>query len=159
MEENIRYYEFEIKQIREGYSNSDHDEMTFLNIKDITKLIVNHQNSCDRIYQDAIENNYSHEQMTPLNPIMSQASLGKQRFIKLFMELLGLRESNESNAFTVERIDYSVLKAIISRRPEAKQVLQQSISIEQSAKAIYYYNSNQIKRMKLMKNQLEISPF
>ena len=35
--------------------------MTFLNINDITTLIKNHQNSCDKVYQEAIENNYSHE--------------------------------------------------------------------------------------------------
>ena len=32
----------------------------------------------------------------------------------------------------------------------------QITSIEQSSKAMYYYNINQIKRMKLKKNQLEV---
>ena len=38
------------------------------------------------------------------------------------------------------------------------QALQQSISIEQSAKSIWYYNTNQIQRMKIIKNQLEVNP-
>ena len=116
-EENIRYYEFEIKQIKDEESQ---DQMTFLSIRDITKLIVNHQNSCDMVYQNAIENNYSHEQMTPLNPIMSQSSLGKQRFIKLFMEILKLKEGEQPNDLTIERVNYRLLQKIISRRPEAK---------------------------------------
>lgn len=45
--------------------------ITFLNIVDITSLIKNHKHSCDMVYQDAIENNFSHEQMKPLNPILS----------------------------------------------------------------------------------------
>jgi hypothetical protein len=58
--------------------------------------------------------------MTPLNPIMSQASLGKQRFIKLFMEILKLKEGNHPNDFTIERVNYGLLQKIISKRPEAK---------------------------------------
>lgn len=41
-------------------------------------------------YQDAMEKNYSHEQMTPLNPIISYISLNKQRLIGLHKEILGI---------------------------------------------------------------------
>ena len=70
------YFEFEIKEIcneldQNSSSRSQNGGTTFLNIVNITSLIKNHQRSCDMVYQDAIENNFSHEQMTPLNPILS----------------------------------------------------------------------------------------
>ena len=34
-------------------------------------LVKNQQKFCDMVYQDAIENNFSHEQMTTLNPILN----------------------------------------------------------------------------------------
>ena len=73
-DDQIMYFEFEIKQIPHGLDSSPRSPKggsTFLNIVDITSLIKNHQRSCDMAYQDAIENNFSHEQMTPLNPILS----------------------------------------------------------------------------------------
>lgn len=35
------------------------------------------------MYQDAIEFNYSHEQMTPLNSIMSNSKIAQKRFLEL----------------------------------------------------------------------------
>jgi hypothetical protein len=47
-------------------------------------------------YQDAIENNFSHEQMTPLNPIMSNIQINKQRLISLYKEILGIDDGHSS---------------------------------------------------------------
>lgn len=43
--------------------------------KDVTDLIWLQQTKSDKRYQDAIEANYSHEQMTPLNNILSNAKM------------------------------------------------------------------------------------
>jgi hypothetical protein len=107
-------------------------------------------------YQDAIENNFSHEQMTPLNPIISNISINKQRLIGLYKEVLGINEGPSSQ---IERVSVNLLQQILQRRPESMQALQQSISIEQSTKGIWYYNTNQIQRMKIIKNQMEINPY
>ena len=42
-------------------------------INNITTLIKNQQKLSDDIYQDAIEANFSHEQMNPLNNIIQNA--------------------------------------------------------------------------------------
>lgn len=54
-----------------------------LSIKNITTLIHGHTRLLDGIYQDAIEANYSHEQMTPLNSILGNSKLIRTRFIEL----------------------------------------------------------------------------
>ena len=50
----------------------------------------------------------------------------------------------------------SLLKTIVNNSLEAQHSMQQIISIEQSAKSVWYYSSNQIARMKASKNKLEI---
>jgi hypothetical protein len=50
------------------------------------------------MYQDAIEQNYSHEQMTPLNIILSSSSIIIQRFIELqkfVLEYFKLKRNEE----------------------------------------------------------------
>jgi hypothetical protein len=88
----VRYYEFEMKQIIDPKPGDNSGITTFLSIVDITNLIVNHQNSCDTVYQEAIENNFSHEYMTPLNPIMANSSLGKSKLINLYAEILKIKD-------------------------------------------------------------------
>ena len=73
-EENIRYYEFDIRQkdVKEEPSENEYQRnLIYLSIKDITELIKNLEKIKDQVYYNAIENNFSHELMTPLNPIMA----------------------------------------------------------------------------------------
>ena len=54
-----------------------------LNIKDITELITSLEEVKDQVYFDAIENNFSHELMTPLNPIIISTSLLKREILSI----------------------------------------------------------------------------
>lgn len=57
-----------IQKCQQGFANGD--PLSMLTIKNITQIIVQQQMLSDEMYQDAIEANYSHEQMTPLNCIL-----------------------------------------------------------------------------------------
>ena len=75
-EDLTRYYEIEISKIN-GIGNQFKD-LTYINIIDVTTILKGQQKFCDSIYQEAIENNYSHEQMTPLNCINSNTNIIKR---------------------------------------------------------------------------------
>ena len=55
-------------------------EYVHLKIKNISSLIKNQQRMSDKIYQDAIEANFSHEQMNPLNSILANSNIVYKRF-------------------------------------------------------------------------------
>ncbi len=62
------YFEFEIQQIKDfNNKNIFQNELTLLEIKDVSQIVNFQMKLSDMIYQEAIENNFSHEQMTPLN--------------------------------------------------------------------------------------------
>jgi hypothetical protein len=61
------------------------------------------------VYQDAIENNFSHEQMTPLNPIMTSTTYLKQKIIGLYREKYGAGALENPDYVNVEKIDYQHL--------------------------------------------------
>ena len=56
-------------------SNKETLKCIAINIKDISKLLKAQQDQSDQMYQEAIETNYSHEQMTPLNNILTNAKM------------------------------------------------------------------------------------
>lgn len=62
-----KFYQFMVQNMEEG--------RVLLRIDEITKFIDDQWHLCNKTYQDAIESNYSHEQMTPLNNIISNANL------------------------------------------------------------------------------------
>lgn len=55
----------------------------FVMIRDITNIVKSQQKLSDEMYQDAIEQNYSHEQMTPLNIILANSKIAVKRFIEV----------------------------------------------------------------------------
>ena len=75
--EIFSFFEFKFTEISELSSDS---KMTLLKIKDITIPVSGQQKMDDKVYQEAIESNYSHEQMTPLNCILQSSFLLKVRF-------------------------------------------------------------------------------
>lgn len=90
--------------------------------------------------------------MTPLNPILNHSVLIKQRLIALYLEKLNIRINHNTSSQNIEGLDHQELAHVLKNSFEAKIAIQQLASIEQSAKLIWYYNTNQIKRMKIKKN-------
>lgn len=72
MDEDSLYFEFEIKFVTATNKNADFKEIV-LQVREITQIVRSQQRFSDKIYQDAIESNYSHEQMTPLNSIIANS--------------------------------------------------------------------------------------
>mmetsp|Transcript_12464 Transcript_12464/g.19483 ORF Transcript_12464/g.19483 Transcript_12464/m.19483 type:complete len:108 (+) Transcript_12464:649-972(+) len=72
-----QFFEFEIKRVEEVPFVPGAKQVTLLTVKDVTSLIKHQQKLSDRVYSSAIENNYSHETMTPLNCIMGNSSMVK----------------------------------------------------------------------------------
>ena len=92
-ENDIQYFEVEIKQVHVK------GEMSFLiMVKDLTSIIKSQQRLSDDMYQDAIESNYSHEQMTPLNSILAQSKIVSKRYsegLKLLKEFYLLKKDEK----------------------------------------------------------------
>mgnify|MGYP006893264800 CR=1 FL=1 len=66
----MQYFEFDLKQVK-----IQSQALTIITIKDITGILKAQQDIIDEMYQDAIECNYSHEQMTPLNCIIASSKI------------------------------------------------------------------------------------
>jgi hypothetical protein len=83
--------------------------------------VKNQKKFFDKTYQDAIENNYSHEQMTPLNPIMNFAPVVKKSIINLYAQLTKMQKNSTSTTNQmVEGFDVLDLSRIIHSQKEAK---------------------------------------
>ena len=57
--------------------------MILINVREISNFIKNLQTTNDKIYLDAIEANYSHESMTPLNCIIANTRIVQKRLNNL----------------------------------------------------------------------------
>ena len=96
--------------------------------------------------------------MTPLNPILSHSAFSKQRMIAQY--ILKHRLNNKIDCGNqIERVNCNTLAHIIQNDKDFKLDIQQIVSVEQAAKGIWYYNNNQIKKMKIRKGELENSPY
>lgn len=90
------------------------------------------------MYQDAIEANYSHEQMTPLNCIMNTTNILIQK-MKQQSRSLAVSRASETSVITEK---------------DGRQKLELMTLVAKSAKIMWFYNMNQIYRMKAEKDQL-----
>ena len=81
------FFEFEIQQIKD-FSNNNifQNELTLLEIKDVSQIVNFQMKLSDMIYQEAIENNFSHEQMTPLNLLKANSSIIKSKVYNMFVQ-------------------------------------------------------------------------
>lgn len=94
--------------------------------------------------------------MTPLNPIINHSELIKKHIIEVYMDKFNLKPNSfvSKSKLYQEGIEVQQLAKIIHKSVPAKMSLLQIISIEQSAKLMWYYNTNLISRMKIKKKQL-----
>ena len=84
----------------------------------------------DKMYQSAIEANFSHEQMTPLNCIINNSKLVHDQLAEIVRN-----------------------HPTISRSRVFNQTLLMLDSVNQSGMILFYFNQNQIQRMKIKQNQ------
>jgi hypothetical protein len=59
--------------------HDQYSDLTYIGIKDITTIIRGIQRITSTKFMDAIEANYSHEQMTPLNCIIGNSRIAGKR--------------------------------------------------------------------------------
>ena len=101
-------------------------------IRDITNIIKSQQKLSDEMYQDAIEQNYSHEQMTPLNIILANSRIASKRFLEVQKYLDEYFEMIKNPGLK---------KEVGEKNNETIKIIQ---AIEQSGQGMWYYNQNQI---------------
>lgn len=97
-------------------------ELTLFVCRNITAVIRNQQKKSDQIYQDAIETNFSHEQMNPLNIIITNSNVVNKRLHQLAPHL-------------------APEAARLLKTAETQKLMK---AIKQSAMALWYFNQNQI---------------
>ena len=134
--QTIQYYQIRVQKIMVTV-DSKQENMLLISVEPITSLLKAQQKICDELYQEAIEANYSHEQMTPLNSILGNSTVLIDEFQKIFTE-------NRSGLISSEDC--------VRKMVENLRFLQ---AIQQSGKIMYYYNLNQIYRMKIRKNEFK----
>ena len=75
IETDCQYFEIQLQKIELSESNRRVGQFVKFSLRNITAIIKNQQKQSDRIYQDAIEANFSHEQMNPLNSILANSNV------------------------------------------------------------------------------------
>lgn len=101
IDQYFKYFEFEIKVVEQvelsecSYTRNQPFQKSFkigvdenlvmLNIREISNFVKNLQKTNDNIYLDAIEANYSHESMTPLNSIIANTKIVQKRLKALIL--------------------------------------------------------------------------
>lgn len=71
---DVQYFEFDLKKVSLRVENKAR-ELILVKVESVTRMLKQQQKLCDQIYQEAIEANYSHEQMTPLNSILGNSRI------------------------------------------------------------------------------------
>ena len=119
-----------------------------LNINDITDLIKSLDVVKDQVYFDAIENNFSHELMTPLNPIINSTSLLKTEILSMCTNGQVMQESQ-----LIEGNNLDTLSKIVLNK-HMFSLLKNVVNIEQSSQNMWYFGTNQITRLKVIKDEV-----
>ena len=130
----VNYLSVEFRKIKLSVDGKDCFFLMAL-IENLTPILSQQQSLSDEMYQEAIESNYSHEQMTPLNSILGCSTIVLE-------------------SFQEQHLESSSLLSLTKLIRENSKMLR---CIHQSGSAMYLYNMNQIMRMKLNKNQFTVN--
>ena len=82
---DFEYFEIEIRRLER--QTADAVSAAQISVRNISGVIQNQQSLSDKLYQDAIEANFSHEQMNPLNSILVNSGLVYTRFARMIRQL------------------------------------------------------------------------
>ena len=110
-------------------------------MRDVSEVVKLQQNLSHHLYQDAVETNYSHEQMTPLNCILNNSKV----------ILAKIKENTKPKVDKKNKKQHYI--DLYKFNHKNNELTQQILD---SAKLLYFYNSNQIEKMKIKKEQNEI---
>lgn len=83
----MTYFEFEIiyiDKLPRGTTQKEIQGCFLLNIKDVTHLVKSQQRLSDSIYQEAIESNFSNQQMTPLTVLRGSPKMINEKVMAMF---------------------------------------------------------------------------
>lgn len=78
------YFEFEIKINKQKNNSLKDDNEILFSIRDISNIVICQRKISDKIYQDALVANYSHEQYTPLNNILTGSRMVEKQMEEIF---------------------------------------------------------------------------
>jgi hypothetical protein len=68
--------------------------------------------------------------MTPLNPILNQATMLKQKIITLYLDRFGVLGNTDVNEENIEGINFQNIQFVVKNSFEAKTVIGQLLAIE-----------------------------
>lgn len=111
-------------------------------IKDISHFLQAHLKLIDKMYQDAVEANFSHEYMTPLNSIIGNTNMTRSN-LKMIYKQVGLIGNSSPNA----------AEAAIKILENYEFNMDLIRNVQESAILMLFHNKNQINRMKISKNE------
>ena len=77
--QEIEYFQFELKKIHVQL-NGKQETVLLVFCESLSTVLKQQQKKSDEMYQEAIEANYSHEQMTPLNSILGNSGIVLEDF-------------------------------------------------------------------------------
>ena len=95
-------------------------------MQNVTTLLESQQQMCDKKYKDAIEANFSHEQMTPLNGILACSKIVLKRVVNMTAQLNRMNNANDASRRQQEEL-FGIIK-----------------SIHQAGQSLWFFNQNQI---------------
>ena len=96
-------------------------------------------------YMDAIEMNYSHEQMNPLNCILGNSKIIYKRLLEMNREFVSLVDTCKPKGGNYQNI--------IDKHDETVGILN---SITHAGQIMWFFNQNQIEHMKMSKDDFKI---
>ena len=116
--------------------------------RNITHLIKQQHKMYDEMYLEALETNYTHEHMTPLNNILNSSQVVQMETKSTYDQLINAKyppaKRNNKNLVHVNKL--------LDKQRKIDDIAN---SVFQSGKMLFFFNSCQIQRLKIRRNQFE----